>query len=128
MRVVRSLQWGAATVWLSGCGGGVFIGFGSGFDDSPPSINLTTAASSVPAGQPVRFIAAASDENGIDHVSFYRIDLNGAVRLGDDPIAPYEWSVIAPTDGRSSLSVFARATDNNGNTADSPAITISVTP
>jgi hypothetical protein len=132
IRVVVSSPWLAAALaaapLLHGCGGGVFIGFGSGFDDSPPSVNLTTAATTVPAGQPVRFVAAASDENGIDHVTFYRVDAGGAVLLGRDAGEPYEWTTTAPTDGRRTLTVFARAVDNSGNTADSASVTVGVTP
>ena len=118
----------AVVLALHGCGGGVFVGFGSVFDDSPPSVTLTSAASSVAAGQPVRVVAAAADENGIARVSFYRLDTAGAVLLGDDRNEPYEWSVIAPTDGRTTLTVFARALDNEGNSADSVAVTLTVTP
>jgi len=128
MRVARAPRWLAATLWLSGCGGGVFVGFGSGFDDTPPSVTLSTAATGVPAGQSASFFAAASDDDGVDHVSFYRIDVNGSTLLGRDFTAPYEWSVIAPADGRTTLTVFARAVDFSGNIADSPAITINVTP
>src|SRR4029079_5634072 len=98
--IVRAWVVGAAAV-LSGCGGGLFIGVDDRFDDSPPSVNLATAANSVVAGQAVQFVAAASDENGVDPVSFYRLDTNGSVLLGRDFSAPYEWSVVAPTDGRS---------------------------
>lgn len=104
------------------------FGFGSSFDNSPPAVTLASAATSVAAGQPVRFVAAAADENGIAQVSFYRLDPTGAVLLGRDASEPYEWTVVAPTDGRASLSVFARALDNEGNSADSAAVTVSVTP
>ncbi|SRR5258706_14108431 len=118
----------AVLLLLQGCGGGVSFGFGSGFDASPPSVTLATAANSVAAGQPVRFVAAAADANGIAQVSFYRLDPAGAVLLGRDANEPYEWNVVAPSDGRTSLTVFARALDNEGNTADSAAVTVSVTP
>jgi len=114
----------ACAAVLGACGGGIYFGF----DDVPPAVNVTTAASSVAAGQSVRFVAAAADESGIDHVSFYRLDADAPVLLGSDPAEPYEWNVVAPADGRSSLSVFARATDNNGNQADSATVTITVTP
>ena len=113
---------------LQGCGGGVFVGVGSRFDDSPPSVTIISAASSVAAGQPVRVVAAAADENGIAHVSLYRLDTSGPVLLGKDSAEPYEWNAIAPTDGRATLTVFARALDNEGNSADSAPITLTVTP
>jgi hypothetical protein len=118
----------AVTLLLHGCGGGVFFGIGDDFDDSPPSVNLTTAATSVPAGQQVRFVAAASDEDGIDQVSFYRLDGNGPVLLGSDGGAPYEWTATAPTDGRNTLQVFARAFDHFGSSADSATVAVAITP
>ncbi|HEX6703238.1 MAG TPA: Ig-like domain-containing protein [Albitalea sp.] len=124
MRVVRIV---VGSLLLSGCGGGVFIGFGN-FDDRPPVVSLTTASTSVGAGQPVRFAAAATDENGIDQVSFYRVDANGAVLLGSDRSEPYELTVTAPVDGRASLAVFARAFDDSGNSADSATVTVAVVP
>lgn len=123
-RRAASVAWVAALL-LSGCGGGVYLGWG--FDDSPPAVTITTAATSVPAGQSVRFVAAATDEDGIDHVNFYRLDGGAAVLLGTDTSVPYEWLVTAPSDGRTSLSVFARASDNSGNRADSEVVTIAVT-
>jgi hypothetical protein len=114
--------------FLAGCGGGVYFGIGGSSDNRPPSVTLTTAAQSVGAGQTVRYVAAAADESGIDQVALYRQDSAGDVLLGTDTNAPYEWTIVAPTDGRSTLSVFARATDNNGNQADSAIVTINVTP
>lgn len=113
---------------LSACGGGVSFGFGSGvpFDNSPPSISLAAAASSVLAGQTLALIAAAADESGIDAVIFYRLDPGEQRALGTLTRPPYELSVTAPTDGRQSLRVFARAIDNAGNRADSQVIEISI--
>ena len=132
---IRASRWRAAApvlaaaLWLAGCGGGISIGVGSrfGFDDTPPSVNVTTAATSVAAGQLVRFVAAATDDNGVAHVSFYRLDAGGAVLLGSDSLEPYEWTAVAPADGRASLVVFARAVDHDGNTADSPTVSVTVT-
>ena len=119
---------GTLVLSLAACGGGLSIGFGSGFDDFAPAVSLATAASSVQAGQPVRYVAAATDENGIESVAFYRIDGDGSTLLGSDGEFPYEWTATAPSDGRTSLSVFARATDNHGHQADSAIVTIPVTP
>src|SRR5687767_4606108 len=118
----------AAALFLAACGGGVYLGFGDGFDDFPPVVNLAAAVVSVQAGQSARFVAAASDENGIDEVAFFRIDGNGSVEVARDTTVPYEAMVLAPADGRTALSVFARATDDFGNQADSQVVTIVVTP
>jgi hypothetical protein len=118
----------AATLLLAGCGGGVYIGWGN-WDDGAPSVSITTAQTSVPAGGTLHVVAAASDnDSGIDEVAFYRVDGNADTRLGSDGAVPYEWNVIVPADGRTTLSVFARARDGAGNTADSNLLTVSVTP
>jgi len=119
----------AALLALSACGGGFYVEWGNGIDDlGPPSVSLVASPSTVQAGQTVLLAAAASDENGIDEVTFYRLDGSSAVLLGGDSHSPYEWSLSAPTDGRSTLRVFARATDNTGHWADSSVLTLTVTP
>jgi hypothetical protein len=128
MRTLYRLIAIAALAALAACGGGLSIGIG-GYDDfSPPSVSLVAEGSSVRAGQALRFSAAAADESGIDSVAFYRLDNNSWVRLGSDGVAPYEWLVLAPNDGRTTLRVFARATDNAGNQADSADVVVDVTP
>jgi hypothetical protein len=115
---------------LSACGGGLSIGIGidGDFDFSPPSISLAAAQGNVQAGQGVMLVAAAADENGIDSVAFYRLDNGGAVLLGSDGTEPFEWQAVAPSDGRTSMFVFARATDRAGNQADSKSVQIGITP
>ena len=115
---------------LAACGGGLSIGIGIGgdFDFSAPSVSVAAAQASVQAGQSVLLVAAAADENGIESVAFYRLDGGGAVLLGTDGFAPFEWQAVAPTDGRASMFVFARATDGAGNRADSAAVKIVITP
>ncbi len=119
-----------AAAVLAGCGGGISfgIGIGDGFDDFPPSVSIATPVTSIQAGQMLTLVAAASDESGIDDVAFYRVDGGTFTALGSDGSTPYEWTTVVPTDGRTTLTVFARARDNAGNTADSQAITIAVTP
>jgi hypothetical protein len=119
-----------AALSLGGCGGGVSFGFsGNFFDDIPPSVSLATPATSVRAGDPVRLVAAASDsDSGVDSVTFFRVETQGNTFLGTDRNAPYELTTTAPADGRTSLVVFARARDFDGNVSDSNAVTIVVTP
>jgi Bacterial Ig domain len=126
-RAVCTTLWCAA-LSLTACGGGFFVEIGDGFDDGPPSVSLAAGATSVQAGQTLNVVAAAADSNGIDEVAFYRLDGNTAVRLGSDGRAPYEWSVSVPSDGRSTLRLFARATDGFGNRADSDVVFVTVTP
>ncbi len=120
-----------AALLLNGCGGGISFGYGSGdfFDDIPPSVILASSVTTVRAGQPVHFAAAATDsDSGVERVSFYRIDGIDTALLGSDSSEPYELDTTAPTDGRGTLVVFARAQDRAGNWADSIALTITITP
>lgn len=113
---------------LGACGGGVWFGFGDGFDDIPPSISLTSNVTTVAAGGPVTLIAAAADENGVEEVRFYRDDGGTANLLCSDGSEPFQCVTNAPNDGRTALVVFARATDTEGNTSQSSAISIVITP
>lgn len=115
------------SVLLAACGGGIYLEFDD-YDDLPPVVDLAASSLSAFAGDSVRLVAAAADENGIDHVSFYRYDGNTAVRLGSDSFSPYDWQLLVPADGRTSVTVFAHAVDNAGNVADSNLVTISITP
>jgi len=116
-----------ASVLMAACGGGIYLEFDD-YDDLPPVVELAASSLSAFAGDSVRLVAAAADENGIDRVNFYRYDGNTAVRLGSDGSSPYDWQLLVPADGRSSVIVFARAFDNAGNAADSNLVTISITP
>lgn len=116
-----------AGVLLAGCGGGIYLEFDD-YDHLEPVVDLAASSLSAFAGDSVRLVAAAADESGIDHVSFYRYDGNTAVRLGSDGFSPYDWQLLVPADGRTSVIVFARAVDNAGNVADSNLVTISITP
>jgi Bacterial Ig domain len=117
---------------LAGCGGGLYIGIGDGdfdgYDDRPPTVSLTVPVTSIQAGQPLALIASASDENGIDDVIFYRVDGGTFTALGSDGSSPYELTTTAPTDGRTTLTVMARARDNAGNSTDSALVSVTVTP
>lgn len=105
-----------AAAALAGCGGGIYLGWGDD-DFGPPSVNLAAAVASVPP----------ADENGIDEVALYRIDDGRAVFVASDVSAPYEWDVLVPDDGRTTLRLFARATDGWGERADSRELVLTVT-
>lgn len=117
-----------ATAALAGCGGGVWLGYEVGFDDSPPDVSLAAGASSVAAGSTLRLVAAAADESGIDRVEFFRIDGPAAVGLATLRNPPWEVTVTVPADGRTQLQVFARAVDGEGNSAVSVVLSIAVVP
>jgi len=118
----------SAVLALAGCGGGLWVGIGDGFDDDPPVVSITASSTSAPAGATVTLIAAAADDHGIDVVEFHYLDGGRAKRLDSLLRPPYELAVTVPTDGRSVLQVFARAFDFDGNAADSALLNITVTP
>ncbi len=115
---------------LAACGGGLYVEVGDGFDNFPPEVSLAATPNPVDAGQTLQVVAAATDpESGIDKVVLYRLDDGGAaVVIAEDVVAPYEWLLAAPGGGRTSLRLFARATDREGNRGDSAVLTVTVRP
>jgi hypothetical protein len=115
----------AATAALAACGGGVWIGIGGG--DDPPHVSLVASPASASAGQTVRLSAAASDDDFVAYVRFYRLDDNGnAVLLGEDRSEPYEWDATMPSTSASSVRFVAQAVDSIGQWADSSTVSVSV--
>jgi mevalonate pyrophosphate decarboxylase len=115
----------AATAALAACGGGVWIGIGGG--DDPPHVSLVASPASASAGQSVRLSAAASDDDFVDRVAFYRLDDNGnTVLLGEDRDEPYEWDTAMPSTVASSVRFVARAVDSIGQWTDSSTVSVSV--
>lgn len=118
----------AATA-LAACGGGIFIGYEfDGSDGVPPDVSIAVSPTTAARGEAVKLVAAASDDQGIDHVSFHRLDGNIQVRLATDCCWPYEWITSVPQTAAGSVSYFARATDFAGNQRDSNVVTVTVTP
>ena len=130
----------AAALLLAGCGGGVSVGFGSGggvgvgvgfvdgSDRTPPSVSPAASTTTVQAGRRLRLAAAAADESGVDSVSFLLVEGGEAVVLATLDGPPYEIDVVAPSDGRTSITVYARAIDREGNRGESGRVTIAITP
>ena len=123
----RLTAWVCCAV-LSACGGGVYLGIELGDPgDADPSVALTAAVSEAPAGATVRLAAAASDDFGVDAVSFYREDAQGALLLGSDGRAPYEFDTVIPASNAGTVwRYFARAVDGAGQSSDSAAVEIVV--
>lgn len=120
----------AVAVPLAGCGVGLSLGWSDDdwYRSDRPSVSIASPQASAPAGGSVRVIAAASDDDGIDSVAFYRLDGTAWLRLGADTSSPYEWDVAVPADGRTTLDVFARARDRFGHERDSDVLRFTVTP
>ena len=91
--------------------------------NSPPTVTLTQPANGATFTAPatVNVAASASDSDGtVAKVEFF----NGATKLGEDTTAPYAfaWSGVAA----GTYTVTARATDNQGFTTTTAAVTITV--
>jgi hypothetical protein len=116
-------------VAVAGCGGGFYFNFGSDFgfgDGVTPDVSLASAPTSAAPGQSVRLVAAASDDVGIDSVTFYRVEADADIALGSDGSAPYEWDAPIPAGASGALQFFAIATDVAGNTTRSAAVVVFV--
>jgi hypothetical protein len=114
---------------LSGCGGGLYLGFElGGPSDQPPSVAITAAVTEAPAGTLVRLVAAASDDFGVDSVAFYRTDGAGAATLLDTDLQqPYQVDTVIPASPVGTVwRYFARAFDAAGHHTDSDAVEITV--
>lgn len=114
-----------ASIAVAGCGGSLSLGFGGDWDD-PPRVSLAAAADRAPAGSTLRVVAAASDDFGIDRVEFFRQDGEQWIKVATDGTAPYQIDLVVPDDGRAELALFARATDDVGQQADSGVVAVIV--
>jgi hypothetical protein len=87
-----------------------------------PTVSLTVPAGPVSVGAPVRFVATASDTDGVvQRVDFF---VNGLV-AGSDTAAPFQVDWVARDGGPHVIT--AVATDNDGASATSNAASIAVT-
>ncbi len=117
-----------AAALLAGCGGGLYIGLEGSFDD-PPSVSLVAASTHAAPGQRVRLAAAASDDDFVREVRFYRVDPNGrSTWLGSDDREPFDWDATIPPDAQrgSTIRFFARAEDSLGQSRDSETVSVTV--
>ena len=113
---------------LAGCGGGLYIGI-DGFDDNPPSVSLVADTTSAAPGERVRLAAAASDDDFVVEVRFYRIDPDGRTfYLGRDERPPWDWDAEVPLDAvrGSVVRFFARAVDSIDQSRDSARLEVLV--
>ena len=128
-RLRRWLVVGAGAALLVGCGGGLFLGIElGGSNDQPPSVALTASLDQAPAGASVRLVAAASDDFGVDAVSFYRQETVAPdTLLGTDGVAPFQVDTVVPAGPVGTVwRYYARAFDGAGQRGDSALVEITV--
>jgi hypothetical protein len=126
-RLARVLA--AASLALAGCGGGIVIGLGSGYDDFPPDVSLVINVDRAFAGDVLRLSAAASDDYGVDAVEFYRIEPGGSrTFLGADGRAPWTLDTPMPdvitSSGGNVARYIASAVDGAGQISDSTIVAV----
>ncbi|UYZ64761.1 Ig-like domain-containing protein [Hymenobacter weizhouensis] len=95
---------------------------GTGSPNTPPSVSLTAPSNGASATAPATITIEA---NATDNVSVAKVEFfNGTTKLGEDTSAPYTYSWAAV--GAGTYSITARATDNQGATATSAAVSVTV--
>ena len=137
--LVRSARLASATLLttavlgLSGCGGGVSVGIGVGYDDygqydEAPTVALSLSTLSAGTGTTVRLSAQPYDDYAITQVDFELAYPDGRiVLLGSVRRPPWQLDMVLPAGtGGSLLSLRARAWDDAGQSGVSQWIGISV--
>lgn len=116
-----------AAVLIAGCGGSLYIGVGDDGYDDPPQVSLVASTAQASPGQTLRLAAAASDDDGVQRVQFYRLEADGSANsLGSDSVAPFEIDTVLPATSAAEVRYFARAVDSIGQTTDSATIAVTV--
>ncbi len=91
-------------------------------DTTPPTVSLTSSATSVTAATTLTLSATASDNVGVARVEFR----DGATLLATDTSAPFGTTVSLTSAQNGTRTYTARAYDAAGNSATSTAVTVTV--
>ncbi len=121
-RLARSMRVAACALVLTACSGSLSLSFGN----DPPTVSLAVAPLTLSAAGNVSLSAAAVDDSGIREVLFYRLSDNTPVQLAQLTTSPYQTSVALSKADNGSVRFFARAIDNDGASADSSVVTVTV--
>jgi hypothetical protein len=126
MNKVLRIIWLAATLALSGCGGGLYVNIGDEGDE-PPSVSLVADTLQAEPGQVLRLAAAASDDFRVNEVAFYKLESDGsATFIARDEGEPYGVGIVMPNVARGAVVYFfARAYDDIGQSSDSTPVGVS---
>lgn len=112
---------------VAACGGGAYVDATVPVGP-PPDISIATSTDAAFRGDPMRLIGAVSASNGVDYVSFFRIDFGVATPLGTVFRPPLQWDTSIPVNAGSIVSYYARACDAIGQCTDSNVVSVVVLP
>lgn len=90
--------------------------------NQPPQVSYSQSVNTVQVGQVVTLSASATDSDGnVTKVEFFQ----GGTKVGEALTSPYSYQFAPTTAG--TFTMFAKATDNSGNTATTGGMTLTVT-
>lgn len=116
-----------AALLLTACGGGLYLEVGDSWGP-PPTISLTASSGVARRGDVIRLSAAISASNGIDRITFYRIDPGVSTTLATLNGPPAQVDTPIPMNAGSSVGYWARICDEAGYCAESATVSVSVVP
>ena len=112
---------------VAACGGGVYVD-ATLPPGPPPDISIASSTDVASRGEPIRLIGAVTASNGVDYVSFFRIDFGVATPLGTIFRPPLQWDTSIPINAGNTVSYYARACDAIGQCTNSLVISVIVSP
>jgi hypothetical protein len=104
----------------------LLAGCHAGWDDDPPDVSLAVSVTLASPGEVITLSAAASDDDYVDEVDFYRQDPDGRrFLLGTDERDPWEWDAVMPNVAvGETVYFYARAYDSWGQSSDSRRVAV----
>jgi len=111
---------------MAGCGGGLYVEVSDPYTGPPPTISLTASTSVARRGDLIRLSAAISAPNGIDRITFYRIDPGVSTSLGVLYGPPAQLDTPIPVNAGGSVGYWAKVCDSAGYCSESPTVNVSV--
>jgi hypothetical protein len=129
--IKRMTVWGSCAVLslqLMGCGGGGVQVDVVGPIGAAPVVAFTTSKSVAYRGESIELRASIVADNGVDFVSFYRIDYGVSTPLGTVTTPPARWLTSVPINAGVSTAYFVRVCDFEGLCTVSSAASVAVLP
>jgi hypothetical protein len=114
-----------AALLLTACGGGLYVELGDPYGP-PPTISVTASTSVARRGELIRLSAAISAPNGIDRITFYRIDPGVSTSLGVLFGPPAQLDTPIPANAAGSVGYWAKVCDEVGYCTESATVTVTV--